>query len=219
MDQGVPEGTCSQVLRSTSVDSWRLRASKLPVLKWIEIVILWVYYTIPFGFCLIWHFSGITFQRLNYFVWLRITDKGLLPEIRIWSILLIKSDLKWCIHLSRSLFIFFWCYGAFIILTGSDLFKFLMVIFTLVNQCEFGNSMESMLIILHLLISLKMKTLYAGHVNYCIWEFISVSLSMVQFTSTCLLNVLISMISVAFFCLLHFRLRGRNRICNDRKCN
>ena len=24
--------------------------------------------------------------------------------MRIWSILLIKSDLKWCIHLSRSLF-------------------------------------------------------------------------------------------------------------------
>ena len=27
------------------------------------------------------------------------------PEMRIWSILLIKSDLKWCIHLSRSLFL------------------------------------------------------------------------------------------------------------------
>ena len=35
-----------------------------------------------------------------YFVWLRITDEGPVPEIRIWSILLIKSDLKWCIHLS-----------------------------------------------------------------------------------------------------------------------
>ena len=34
------------------------------------------------------------------------TDKGSLPEMRIWSILLIKSDLKWCIHLSRSLCIF-----------------------------------------------------------------------------------------------------------------
>ena len=30
-----------------------------------------------------------------------------LPEIRIWSILLIKSDSKWCIHLSRSLFLNF----------------------------------------------------------------------------------------------------------------
>ena len=39
-----------------------------------------------------------------YFLWIRITDEGLVPEMRIWSILLIKSDLKWCIHLSRSLF-------------------------------------------------------------------------------------------------------------------
>ena len=27
--------------------------------------------------------------------------------IMIWSILLIISDLKWCIHLSRSLFLYF----------------------------------------------------------------------------------------------------------------
>ena len=26
--------------------------------------------------------------------------------LRIWSILLIKSDLKWCIHLSRSLYVY-----------------------------------------------------------------------------------------------------------------
>ena len=45
----------------------------------------------------------ITFQLLNYFVWLRITDEGSLPEMRLWSILLIKSCLKWCIYLSRSL--------------------------------------------------------------------------------------------------------------------
>ena len=44
------------------------------------------------------------FNVWNPFVWLRITDEGSLPEMRIWSILLIKSDLKWCIHLSRSLF-------------------------------------------------------------------------------------------------------------------
>ena len=41
----------------------------------------------------------------NYFVWLRITDEGSVPEMRIWSILLFKSDLKWCIHLTRGLFI------------------------------------------------------------------------------------------------------------------
>ena len=80
--------------------------SKFLVIKLTEIVILWVYYTIPFGFSLIWHFLGITFHLLNYFVWLRITDEGSVPEMRIWSILLIKFDLKWCIHLSRSLFLY-----------------------------------------------------------------------------------------------------------------
>ena len=43
---------------------------------------------------------------LNYFVWLRITDEGSVPEMCIWSILLIKSDLKWCIDLRRSLFLY-----------------------------------------------------------------------------------------------------------------
>ena len=36
-----------------------LRASKFAVLKLIEIVILWVYYTIPFGFSFFRHFWGI----------------------------------------------------------------------------------------------------------------------------------------------------------------
>ena len=68
------------------------------VFKFIQIVILWVYYTIPFGFTLFWHFWAYISNFLNYFLWLRIT---------VWSISLIKSDLKWCIqhvHLSRSLF-------------------------------------------------------------------------------------------------------------------
>ena len=34
-----------------------------------------------------------------------ISDLGSLPEIRIWSISLIKSDLKLCIHLGRIFFI------------------------------------------------------------------------------------------------------------------
>ena len=106
VDQWVPEGTCSQVLRSTSVDSWRLRASKFSVLKLIEIVILWVYYTIPFGLSLFWYVWDISFQLLKIHLWLRITDEGSVPEMRIWSILLIKSDLKWCIHLNRSLFLY-----------------------------------------------------------------------------------------------------------------
>ena len=37
----------------------------------------------------------------------KITDEGSLPEMRIWSILLISSELKWCTHLSRSLFLYF----------------------------------------------------------------------------------------------------------------
>ena len=74
------------------------------MLKLTEIVICWVYYTIPFGFSLIRLFLGISFQRLNYVVWLRITDEGSVPEIGIWSKLLTKSDLKWFIHVGRSLF-------------------------------------------------------------------------------------------------------------------
>ena len=33
-----------------------LRASNFPCLQFIEIVILWVYNKIPFGFTLFWHF-------------------------------------------------------------------------------------------------------------------------------------------------------------------
>ena len=80
---------------------------KFSVLKLVEIVILWVYYTILFGFNLFWHVWEISFQLLTILFWLRITDEGSVPEMRIWSILLIQSDLKWCIHLSRSLFLYF----------------------------------------------------------------------------------------------------------------
>ena len=89
-----PEGTCSQVPLSTSVDSKRLRASKFSVLKLLKIVILWVYYTIPFGFSLVLALLGNRFNFWNNFVWLRINDEGSLPEMRIWSILLIKSVFK-----------------------------------------------------------------------------------------------------------------------------
>ena len=56
----------------------------------MEIVILWVYYTIPFGFSLFRYFRHSLLTLLNYFVWLRITDEGSAPEMRIWSILLIN---------------------------------------------------------------------------------------------------------------------------------
>ena len=84
-----------------------LRASTFSVLKLIKIVISWVYYTIPFGFSLFCFFVDITFQLVKLLFWLRIIDECPVPEIHIWSILFIKSDLKWCIHLSRSLILFY----------------------------------------------------------------------------------------------------------------
>ena len=82
-----------------------LRASTFPVLKFIEIVILWIYYmasllaSASFG-----TFVTSLFNFLNYFVGLRITDEGSVTEMRIWSILFMKSDLKWCIHLDLYLY-------------------------------------------------------------------------------------------------------------------
>ena len=46
-------------------------------------------------------------NELELRFWLRITDEGLVLEMHIWSISLIKSDLKWCIHLSISLYSYF----------------------------------------------------------------------------------------------------------------
>ena len=46
-----------------------LRASKFSVSKIIEIVILWVYYTVPFGFSLFRHFRVNIFYYCNHFVW------------------------------------------------------------------------------------------------------------------------------------------------------
>ena len=54
---------------------------------------------------LVFAFLASLFNLLNYFVWLRITDEGSVHEMRTCSILLIKSDSKWCIHLTRSLFL------------------------------------------------------------------------------------------------------------------
>ena len=80
---------------------------------YLDVNIIWNCYSVgslhhPFWLCLVFrHFWYINFQPfVNYFVWLRITDEGSVPEMRIWSILLIKSDLKWCIHLSRSLLLY-----------------------------------------------------------------------------------------------------------------
>ena len=94
-------------LVSTPAEWIVLSFSKFSVIKLFEIVILWVYYTIPFGFSLFWYVWDISFQLLKLLLWLRTTEEGSVPEMRIWSILLFESDLKWCIHLSRSLFLYF----------------------------------------------------------------------------------------------------------------
>ena len=43
-------------------------------------------------------------KRFSFYIsYMNVLVKHLVPEMRIWSTLLIKSDLKLCIHLSRSL--------------------------------------------------------------------------------------------------------------------
>ena len=79
-----------------------LRASNFSVLKFIKIVILWVFCIIFFGFSLFW---DMTCHFLKLIFWLRITDEIFVPKMRIWFILLIKSDKMVYIHLSRN-FIF-----------------------------------------------------------------------------------------------------------------
>ena len=63
----------------------------------------------PFWHRLVSAVLGHMFSTIfkNYFLLRRTTDEGSVPEMRIWSILLIKSDLKWCIHLGRSLFSYY----------------------------------------------------------------------------------------------------------------
>ena len=80
------EGPILKDLRLASVDLWLFESIKIFRVKLTEIVILWVYYTIPFCFSLIYHFWDITFQLFNYFVWIRITDEGPVPEMLIWPI-------------------------------------------------------------------------------------------------------------------------------------
>ena len=75
-----------------------LRASKFFVLKFIEIVILWIYYmasistSVSFG-----TFVTSLFNFLNYFVWLKITDEVSVP----FMVHIVKM-----VFISWSLFIF-----------------------------------------------------------------------------------------------------------------
>ena len=69
------------MLQSASVDNFLYHNFFTSLL--IEIVIVWVYYTIPFGFNL---FLALLASIFNFwttvFGWLRITDNGSVPEIR-----------------------------------------------------------------------------------------------------------------------------------------
>ena len=86
-----------------------LRASKLSVFKinWnCKFVGLFHYpFRLQLDLALLTHHFS-TFN--NYIVWLslRITDEGSVHEKGMWSILFIKSDLKFCIHISRSIFLY-----------------------------------------------------------------------------------------------------------------
>ena len=78
----------------------------------------------PFWLYLVMARWGIHFQ-LFYFLLLRMTDEGSVPDMCIWSISLIKSDLKWCIHLlnfEHSSLLLFWLEEvSFLIITELDL--------------------------------------------------------------------------------------------------
>ena len=74
------------------------------ITQWLR-VIWWVNYTIPFCFTLFWHIWGISFQLFKTTLFrLRISGESSVPEMRTWSILLIKPGLEWCKDLIRSIF-------------------------------------------------------------------------------------------------------------------
>ena len=50
----------------------------------------------PFRFNFLCIFWALLFNFLNFFVWIRITDDGSVPGMRIWSIVLIK-DVRYCV--------------------------------------------------------------------------------------------------------------------------
>ena len=108
VDQWIPEGTWSQVLRSTSVYSKRFESIQIFRVKidwdcnFREFITPSILASVCFGT------FGISLSNFwKYPVWLRIIDEGSVPELLIWSIILIKFYLKWCIHLSRSLLLYF----------------------------------------------------------------------------------------------------------------
>ena len=95
VDQWIPEGTCSQVLRSTLVDSQRFESIRIFCIKIDWNCNFCGFITpSPFGFSLFLALLGYQFPNFETnFFWRRITDECSVPEMHIWSILWIKSDL------------------------------------------------------------------------------------------------------------------------------
>ena len=99
VDQRVPEDTCSHVLRSNSVDSEFFQSIIIFCVKigwncnfvglfhhssWLQLILAHLGH----------HFSTFENKLL-----LRIINECSVPEMRIWTILLIKFKSKWCLHL------------------------------------------------------------------------------------------------------------------------
>ena len=87
--------------------------TKFPSLNWLKLKmgeLITQSVVNPIWLQLVCHFWASIF---NCFVLLMITEEGSVPEMRIWSKLLIAPDLKWYIHLSRSLFLKFYLWSNF----------------------------------------------------------------------------------------------------------
>ena len=83
-----------------------LRASKLSVFKiHLNCYLVGVLHN-PVSLQLVLVLLEHYFKLFYYFVLLLVTYEGSVPEKHRWSLLLIKSDLKRCIHLRRSLFLY-----------------------------------------------------------------------------------------------------------------
>ena len=95
VDKRVPEGTCSQILWSTLV-IWNRFES-------IKIILIKTGWNCNFVGLSDQHFQNVKPLCLAKDHWWGFITQN----AHIWSNLLIESDLKWCIHFSRSLFLYF----------------------------------------------------------------------------------------------------------------
>ena len=122
VDQRVPEGTCSQVLRSTSVDSKRFESINIFRVQIYWNCNFWGLFTIGFGLSLFLHFCDISFQLFSYFVWQRINGGGSVLEMRIWSILLRRTNNREIWH-RKSFVLLEFCRWVYFELTQTHIIK------------------------------------------------------------------------------------------------